>query len=111
MPKLVRVVGILMLVFGGLVAATPVAADDPPIVTTVASQRVELMPPGQLCWNLFSTILAPGERTPASGFADPPLSVTYITDGEIRGSTPTGWAARCGLATAASLGRTSGSRA
>lgn len=73
--------GLALLGLGTLIAATPVAAEDPITLTVKAEQRVEQLPGGPLCWNLFSANLPPGARTPSTGYVAEPMSLGYQTGG------------------------------
>lgn len=98
------VAGLVLMAAATAVPGTPAAADDPvspdPISTTLVNERVELLPQRPLCWNLFRLTTPAGARVPAQGYAAAPLSVVYLSQGEIRGEYSAGptWSERAGQA-------------
>gem|GEM_PF-1682459 len=73
--------GLALLGLGTLFTATPVAAEDPITLSVKAEQRVEQLPHGPLCWNVFSVNLPPGSRVPPTGYVAEPMSLGYQTGG------------------------------
>ncbi|MCX6022641.1 MAG: cupin domain-containing protein [Chloroflexi bacterium] len=77
------VAGLALVVMGFSFAVLPAAADEPPLVLTLASQRIELLPPGPLCWDVFGDALPAGGRTTAPYAASAPF-LSYALEGERR---------------------------
>ena len=77
----------LVWLAGGLgLTAVPAAADDPPLIIprVVVEQRLEMLPEGPLCWNVYRQTLPPDGRAPLSGYLARPPSVAYRLDGQAR---------------------------
>lgn len=71
-----------MLVGGG--ATTPVALAAEPETGAVSVQRVELLPPGPLCWRLNVNTVPPGVRQPDTGFLGGPPRFSCMFGGDFQ---------------------------
>ena len=102
------VTGGLLLLGLALAGETPAARGQEPIQTgTLLEARIERLPDGPVCWDIRRGSLAPGAKSPATGFHVHGWVVAYVTGGIERvtyegGASTTLEADRAGLFAAGS---------
>ncbi|MCX6021065.1 MAG: hypothetical protein NTZ05_04935 [Chloroflexi bacterium] len=76
--------GLLSLAVGILGAVAPVAGAAPPepVTRVLFEQRVERLPDGPVCWNVFREVLPVGAKFPSEGFNSDPPSAAYVQEGQ-----------------------------